>query len=123
MITSWFIVALALLSGLQASKSVDTFWFKSSARVVAPAQRVRLTCRVPKSDDNRYMEIGLADFSVSGFPLDGERAPSTHERWFSHLPCGEQTAFCRVLGSTDVRYQTKLTIISDCRNDGTEAAF
>lgn len=122
MITSVIIIALALLGGFQAGKTVDTFWLKSSARVLSSSQSVRLTCRVPRSEDNRYMEIGIAGYSVSGFTLDGERAASTHERWFSHLPCGEQTAFCQVLGSTDVRWQTKLTILSDCGGDGTTDA-
>lgn len=114
MIASWLVVALTLLAGYQAGrdKTVPTFWLKTSAQVLTSSDRVRLTCHVPRSDDNRALSMGIQGEAASTFSLDGANAAQTHERWFGPLPGGQQTAYCQVFGSgNEVLHSTTLPLL------------
>lgn len=58
---------------------------------------VHVMCRIPRDPTNRWVSWGLENYSESGRQLDGEHAPITWESYIEHVPCGVDTAFCRVV--------------------------
>jgi hypothetical protein len=58
---------------------------------------VVVTCRVPRRAENRWVNIGIADYTTSGSELHGEDGPGTVRLEIKRVPCGVTTAFCNVL--------------------------
>ncbi len=85
MIPMGFVLAAALVAPVSISVT---------PRVMLAGQTIRLTCTVPRSPDNRWLNYGVAGYSYSMRQLDGEHAPVTFAAFVDHLPCGAADAFC-----------------------------
>ena len=68
-------------------------------RIVPKGGDVRVTCRVQPHPDNRWLDMGVTNYRVSGRQLDGASAPITYEAWFTRIPCEAEAAFCAVVDS------------------------
>ena len=68
-------------------------------RIVPKGGDVRVTCRVQRHPDNRWLDMGITPYRLSGRQLNGNAAPITYEVWFTHIPCEADAAFCAVVDS------------------------
>ncbi len=114
-----FILAIIVTFALivhHPTKTVETFWLKTSAQVIAEYGSVQLTCHVPRNTENRWVELGIEGYRSSTIPLEGENSAMTHQIWFLHVPCGIGAAYCNVGGIEGAKVQsTKLTVlVSGC---------
>lgn len=57
---------------------------------------VRVTCRVPRSAENRWLEASIVPYTSDTRQLDGEAAAFTWQFEFSHIPCDAEYAVCAV---------------------------
>lgn len=85
--------ALAVLLILQATPRIA---IRVNPTVLLEGGAVRLTCRVARHPDNRWLALGLANYRESRLDLDGEAAPVTHVVLYEHVPCGTGEAYCAV---------------------------
>ena len=87
-------LALALLLALPRVSLVVT------PRVVQAGQSVHIKCRVPRHPDNRRLEFGLVEWSVSVRELAGERAEVIWPT-VAQVPCVEEVvAYCFLTSTT-----------------------
>jgi hypothetical protein len=116
MIWSGVIAAIVLLASLGASsRTVDTFWLKVSAQVIAENGSLQLTCHVPRHANNRSVELGIEGYTSSTFQLDGEDSRVTHQILFKRVPCHIGAAYCVVTDNGNYKTGTKLTVlVSGC---------
>jgi hypothetical protein len=54
---------------------------------ILSGSNVRIWCRVPKHEDNRFLLLELVDVSSSTRQLDGAEAPSVHDLLVENVPC------------------------------------
>lgn len=57
-------------------------------------QSLRLTCRVPRDENNRWLEMGVDGYTSSTHQLDGAASRVTWEQMYHHIPCGTERVFC-----------------------------
>lgn len=80
-----------------------------------PGGTVRVTCRVPRDEKNRWLDVGIADLQASRRQLDGEKSRITWEFYFDHIPCGVGEAYCRVITNTGQQSLAHLPIeVTNC---------
>lgn len=102
---SWLVPIMVALTPPRVSVRV-------SPAVVLANGATRVTCTVPRSADNRMLEMAIPGYSRSEYPLDGESAPVTHARIIDHLPCGVDEVDCRIFtaGGQTFAAVTSLTV-------------
>lgn len=106
------LAALALIAGLSAGDALRADVYP---RTLLAGSALRLTCRVPRDADHRWLDMGIAGLRTSGVPLDGESAAVTHPMLIEHVPCGEEEAFCLVQGATGKPQQVVTRfVVSGC---------
>lgn len=110
------LIAFALLARPRHEKTVETFWLKTSAQVLAENGSVRLTCHIPRSEDNRWVELGIEGYRSSRMDMEGENAPKTFQILFQRVPCGVGAAYCAYGGIPGSKVTgTKLNlVVSGC---------
>lgn len=89
------LIAFAIIARPQKP---ETFWLKSSARVLAEGGSLQLTCHVPRSEDNRWVELGIEGYRSSTIEMEGANSPKTFQILFNRVPCGVGAAYCNVGG-------------------------
>ncbi len=98
------VTVLSILIGLSALA-----WLASAAlnerlltitvvpRVVMVGGSIRVTCRVVRNPDNRWLDLGVEDYRASGDQLAGDDALVEHRLDVLHVPCTASVAFCRLI--------------------------
>lgn len=78
---------------------------------------VRITCTVPKHEDNRWLTIGISGYRTSTFQLDGDSAAITHTFLVQKVPCETPIAICVVEDNLGKTYAaTRELGIARCEN-------
>ena len=110
------LIAFAIIAHPSHDKTVETFWLKTSAQVIAENGSLQLTCHVPRHEDNRWVELGIEGYRSSTIGMEGENSPKTFQILFKRVPCGVGAAYCTVGGIPGSRVaSTKLTVlVSGC---------
>ena len=83
-------------------------------RIAQEGQQLHVECRVPRHPDNRRLEFGLIEWSVSFRDLAGEDAQVI---WPTnvHVPCTEQVmAYCRLI-TTKGEFLATTPVMVVCR--------
>ena len=73
---------------------------------------IRVTCRVPRDDRNRGLEMGIGGYTSHFVQLNGSDSAITHEQLFQHIPCNVDTAFCAL--NSDQMIRTATFQVSGC---------
>jgi hypothetical protein len=86
-------VLLMLTAALGAD---DKFWVKASPQTLFAGRDTRVVCHVPRDDNNRGVELGVANFRSSWREMHGANELMTFDFPVQRVPCGAGPAFCRV---------------------------
>src|SRR5690349_2089063 len=93
--TRYFILPLILVGAglVQADSPVSiSVW----PRIAQYGGYVRVSCKIPPSKENRWVDIGVEGFTNSRVQLD-EDSSLLRTRQFEEPLCGEQIAYCDLL--------------------------
>lgn len=83
-------------------------------RVVPEGEQARVTCRVPRNEENRRLEFGLLGSNASSEDLDGEDAAITYRKWF-RVVCQDDTAYCAVRKASGHVEVVKAPLVVSCQ--------
>ncbi len=83
------LIGFALIVALSSPVAINV-----TPRVLLAGQTIRLTCVVPRSPENRWLNYGVAGYTYSMRQLDGDQAPITYTAYVQHVPCEASEAFC-----------------------------
>jgi hypothetical protein len=90
-------VAVTILAWLADAALTERMLTIAVSPLIVPAgSSLRVTCRVVRDPANRWLDMGVVDYRVSGEQLDGASALVTHEMTIAHVPCEAAVAFCRL---------------------------
>lgn len=102
-----YLLVLLLAAAGEPQLTIDVY-----PRVLFAGGTLHLTCRVPPSSGNRYLDFGIQDYRVSRDELDGK---VTHEVWLEKVPCDVGPAFCAVTDAAGkVRVVTAQYTMAGC---------
>lgn len=72
-----------------------------SRHMVEAGNSLYVTCRTQTHDNNRWIEAGIEDFTVSTKPMEGRYAPRIWPFLFKGIPCGSEVAYCKMYQRND----------------------
>lgn len=89
------IALLLLLFAAGPTVTVDIY-----PRVIPAGGEARLSCRVPRREEHRWVALGIEHETRSERQLDGSAAPALHLLSVRVVGCEAGAAFCEVFDST-----------------------
>ncbi len=57
---------------------------------------VQVTCHVTRNERNRWIDLGIYNYTGSGLQIDPSSDRTIWEEVFERVPCGVDTAFCEI---------------------------
>lgn len=105
-----FVALTALLLLFSSGLSI-----RITPRIVFLGGAVRLTCKVPPNNNNRWLDAILPGYRSSGQQLEGADAKITYEFLFEHIPCIVDEGVCAVTDNMgDTQYARLPLQVAGC---------
>ena len=84
-------------------------------RIIGVGTEAQLACRIPRSESNRKLVLGIEQITRSERQLEGDRSPSMHLLWVHGIDCSAGAAYCELWNS--VRMVDRVTanfVVAGC---------